>query len=716
MIAVSPNVANQASIRRLLRPKSVAIVGVSPTPTALGTAVLRNIIRAGYAGQVYLINPKHAQIEGRDCLKTVADLPHGVDCVVLAIPRAAVLDVVRACAAKGVGGVIIYSAGFAEAGEEGLAEQRELTRISRETGMVVEGPNCLGMVNYIDGAPLTFVEIPAKRLEDRKGIAIISQSGAMACVLTTGLQGRDLDISFSVSTGNEAASGVEDYLEHLLDDPQIPVIAMIVEQFRQPQRFLTLARRARQSGKRIVLLHPGRSSAARASAATHTGAMAGDYQVMRTKVAHEGVVAVERLETLIDVADIMMRSHILPSGGTVVMVESGAFKALTLDLCEAVNLDLPPMVGATASRLKETLPDFIPATNPLDMTAQALVDPTLYDRTLQVLVEDPSWGSIVMGIILSDQATCRLKLPPIIETIARLKPQKPVIFAALDEGADIPMAYKDAFRKLGVPFFDTTERALQAVAVLSSASQASASRASASRAGAEASPHTASSAMALPSGVIPEYRSKDVLKALGIAIPLGAMATTLEEAQAAALRIGFPVVLKAQSPDLSHKSDVGGVVLGLSDAQTLSDGWARLHGSIAAARPGLVLDGVLVEKMGARGVELIVGAKNDPEWGPVLLVGFGGVLAEALHDVRLLAPDLSESAIEDELYRLKTGVLLKGYRGSPPLDVKAAAAIVAKLGAFMLDNPSVAEVDVNPVILYPEGQGAIALDALIQVD
>lgn len=706
MIAADFNVANQSSIRRLLRPTSVAIVGVSPNPTALGTAVLRNIVRAGYAGQVYLINPKHAQIEGRDCLKTVEDLPHGVDCVVLAIPRVAVLDVVRACAARGVGGVIIYSAGFAEAGEEGLAEQRELTRISRETGMVVEGPNCLGMVNYIDGAPLTFVEIPAKRLEDRKGIAIISQSGAMACVLTTGLQGRDLDISFSVSTGNEAASGVEDYLEHLLDDPQIPVIAMIVEQFRQPQRFLGLARRARQLGKRIVLLHPGRSSAARASAATHTGAMAGDYQVMRVKVAHEGVVAVERLETLIDVADIMMRSQVLPSGGTVVMVESGAFKALTLDLCETVNLELPPMVGATASRLKETLPDFIPATNPLDMTAQALVDPTLYDRTLQVLVDDPSWGSIVMGIILSDQATCKLKLPPIIEAIARIKPQKPVIFAALDEGADIPMEYKDSFRALGIPFFDTTERALQAVAVLSSAGPE----------GARTAPQATAPAMSLPRGVIPEYRSKDVLKALGVAIPSSLMAVTLEDAQAAALQIGFPVVLKAQSPDLSHKSDVGGVVLGLSDAQSLADGWARLHGSIAAARPGLVLDGVLVEKMGARGTELIVGAKNDPEWGPVVLVGFGGVLAEALHDVRLLPPDLSESAIEEELYRLKTGVLLKGYRGSPALDVKAAAAIVAKLGAFMLANPSVAEVDINPVILYPEGQGAIALDALIQVD
>ena len=697
--------AAPSAIRRLLRPRSVAILGVSPTPTALGSAVLRNLDRAGYSGEINLINPKYAEIQGRPCLKSVEDLPDGVDCVVLAIPRTAVLDVLAACARKQVGGAIVFSAGFAEAGEAGRADQAEIARIARTYGMAIEGPNCLGMVNYVDGAPLTFVDIPERRPSGRPGMAILSQSGAMAAVLSVGIHGRGLELAYSVSTGNEAASGVEDYLEELIDDPQVPVVAMIVEQFRQPGRFLDLAERARRHGKRIVLLHPGRSGAARASAATHTGAMVGDYQVMRTKVAHAGVVVVDRLEILLDVAEIMMRCPVLPRGGAAVMTESGAFKAMTLDLCDEAGLDLPTVSDVTAAALRAVLPDFIPPTNPLDLTAQALVDPDLYSRTLSVLFGDESYGCVVMGIILSDPATCALKFPAILDAIGRLRPEKPLIFAGLDEGAEVPSAYIEQLRGFNVPFFPTAERALTAVACL-----------------AEAAARQDRSVLATPlapagltSGIIPEYRAKQILRTLDIAVPEGNLATTLEEAHAVARRVGYPVALKAQSPDLSHKSDAGGVVLHLATAEALTQGWERLHQAVAAACPGLTLDGVLVEAMGAKGTELIVGARNDPEWGTVLLIGLGGILAEALHDVRLLPPDLSQAAIVDELHQLKAGALLRGFRGSPPLDVEAAAAIVARLGAFMAANPDVAEVDINPVMLHSPGQGAVALDALISV-
>ena len=698
-----------SSVTRLLRPKSVAIVGVSPSPGALGSAVLRNLERAGYEGALYLVNPKHAEIAGRPCVASVEDLPDGVDCVVLAIPRAAVLDVVEACGRKKAGGVIIFSAGFAEAGEQGKADQARIAEIADAYGMVVEGPNCLGLVNYLDGAPLTFVDTPAQRFDAGKdsGVAIVSQSGAMACVLGVGLLARDLGVTFSVSTGNEAASGVEDYVEHLLDDPHTRVIAMIVEQFRHPARFLQLARRAAECGKRIVLLHPGRSEAARASAATHTGAMAGDYQVMRTVVAHAGVLLVDKLEALLDVTELVLRCPTAPKGGAVVMTESGAFKALTLDLCETVGLELPAVAAHTAEALRAVLPDFIPPSNPLDLTAQALVDPDLYNRTLAVLLDDARYGSIVLGIILTDPETCHLKFPPILSAIRNLRPGKPVVFAALDEGAEIPGEYVEQLRALGVPFYASAERALQALACWTQ-----------SEARHRGAPDTATPEMglkrSLASGaVVPEYQSKKILADMGVTVPAGGMASTLEEACAVAEQIGYPVVLKAQAGDLPHKSDVGGVVLGLADQAGLSVGWARLHHDVSAARPDLVLDGVLVEKMGPRGTELIVGARNDPEWGAVILVGFGGVLAEALRDVRLLPPDLSRAAIVDELYKLKTAALLRGFRGSAPLDVEAAADVVAKLGAFIRANPEVAEVDINPVVVYPHGEGAVALDALI---
>ena len=696
-----------ASLDRLLAPKSVAIVGASEKPGALGASVLANLLRQGYAGEIHLINPKRAEIGGRACLPSVEALPMGVDAAVLAIPRAAVLETVRALAARGVGAAIIFSAGFAEGGAEGLAEQQEIARIADAAGMVIEGPNCLGMVNFVDGIPLTFVELPGERLGDRAGLAIVSQSGAMAAVLGVTLLSRDIGLSYSISTGNEAASGVEDYVDHLVRDPATRVIAMIVEQFRKPARFLAAAEKARASGKPIVLLHPGRSSAARESAATHTGAMAGDYKVMAAKVMRAGVLLVDTLEELGDVAEILLRCPPMGGGGTAVIGESGAHKALTLDLAEAEGLALPAIGDDDSPALRAAMPDFVPVSNPLDVTAQGLVDPDLYRRLIAAMLGDDRFGSVLIGIIQTDPVTARLKFPTIIAAIEALKPVKPVIFAGLDEGAVVPADYVPALRALGVPYFPSSERVVRALARIAAWRDRDA---------------IVSSEAPLPaenllgqSGTIPEYRAKAILAPIGIPFPDGRLATTLDEATQAAAAIGYPVVLKAQSADLSHKSDAGGVIVGLADEAALAAGWARLAANIAEHRPGLILDGVLVEGMGARGLELIVGARNDPDWGPVVLVGFGGVQAEILQDVRLLTPDLTEAAIVAELGRLKSAALLHGFRGSPPLDVAAVAALVARIGRMLLAEPSIREIDLNPVVVYPAGQGAVALDALMLV-
>lgn len=691
------------ALDRLIRPRSVAILGASDKPSALGNQVLANLERHGFTGDIHLINPKRDLIAGRACLRSVADLPESVDAAVLAIPGGAVLDTIRALAARGVGAAVIFSAGFAEGGEEGLAAQRDVARIAAESGMVVEGPNCLGMTNYIDGIPLTFVQTPTERLNGRPGIGIVSQSGAMAVVLGTTLMSKELGISISVSTGNEAASGVEDYVEYLLDDPDTRAIAMIVEQFRKPARFLALADRARAAGKLIVLLHPGRSSAARDSAATHTGAMAGDYQVMRTKVERAGVVLVDSLEELGDVVDLAIRCGPMPAGGTAVLTESGAFKALSLDLCETLDLPLPAVSTETGAALRLGLPDFIPISNPMDLTAQALVDPDLYRRTMAPLLADATFGSIVLAIIQTDAATATLKFEPIIAAIEVLSLDKPVIFAGLDDGAAVQPEYITRLRKLGVPYFPSPDRAFRALARILNAGS-----------GNEQVPAGEPTTATLPhGGVIAEYRAKDMLAPLGIPFPQGGFATTLVEAQAVAARIGYPVVIKAQAQALSHKSDAGGVILNLADDAALADGWARLHANVAAHASDVTLDGVLVEAMGARGVELIIGARNDPDWGAVILVGFGGVQAEILQDVRLLSPDLSRDAIIAELRALKSGALFDGWRGAPALDVDAVADIIATLGQLLRGTPEIREIDLNPVVVYPTGQGAIALDALI---
>ncbi len=468
MIHLESSSATRPRLDRLLRPRSIALVGASSTPGSLGESVLLNLRNSEYSGDLYLVNPKRPVIHGYACLGSIAELPEGVDCAVLAIPGGAVLEAAQACAEKGIGSVIVFSAGFAESGEAGKAAQCELARIARENDMIVEGPNCLGMVNYIDAIPLTFVVTPPQAQSNSPGVAIISQSGALAAVIAVNMRHQGISLTYSISTGNEASQGVEDFLEHLIHDSSTRVMALVVEQFRRPKQFLALARRAREKGKFIVLLHPGSSNAARASAATHTGAMAGDYEVMRTLVKHAGVIQVENLEELVDVSQILFRVRELPCMGAAVFTESGAFKGLTLDLCERIGLELPSLSSSAEAALRKALPAFITPSNPLDLTAQGLVDPSLYRRTLPPVLEDQQFGSVVLAIILTDPKTTALKLPPILDAIKTLKPRKPVIFAALDEGAPFDVAGIQELRELGVPCFPSPERALRALARVTS--------------------------------------------------------------------------------------------------------------------------------------------------------------------------------------------------------------------------------------------------------
>ncbi len=710
-----------SGVERLLRPRSVAVIGASATPGALGTSVIANLERMHFAGDLYLINPNRDRIGDRACLRSVEELPGGVDVAVLAVPRAAVLGAVKSLSRRQVGAAIIFSAGFAEGGGSGLADQRELARISADTGLVIEGPNCLGLVNYVDGIALTFVETPAITLGARPGIGIVSQSGAMAAVIAVTLTAKHLGLSYSISTGNEAASGVEDYVEFLLEDAHTQVIALVVEQFRRPKRFLALARRARAVGKPLVLLHPGRSRAARDSAATHTGAMAGDHRLMRALVEREGVLVAATLEEFADILDVTLRCRTSPRGGAAVLTESGAFKALTLDMCEEIGLPLPVLTDESAPLLRAALPEFVPASNPVDLTAQGLVDPDLYRRALAALLDDERFGCLIFAVIQTDEKTCAIKFPPIIDAIRKLQPQKPVIFAGLDDGAAVPEAYIAQLRELQVPYFPSPERAYRALSRICAAQETRPVAAAQAGMGAATGDAAAAGRVDAPlprrqfpdGGTIAEYRAKEFLRPLGIPFPAGTLVTTLDAAASAAAQLGFPLVFKAQAADLPHKSDAGGVVLNIADANSIPEAWARLHANSARSRPNLVLDGVLVERMSRPGVELIIGGRNDPDWGPIVLAGFGGVQAEILKDVRLLAPDLGIDEIMGELHKLESAKLLGGYRGTPALDVPAVATIIARVGELLLADPGIKEIDLNPVIVYPHGEGAIALDALI---
>ena len=693
----------KARIGRLLNPRAIAIIGASDKPGSLGHSVIANLDRDGFDGEIYLVNPKRDRIGDRRCYPDVNALPGPVDVAIVAIPQPMVVDTIAALARSGAGAAIIYAAGFAEGGEEGLAQQREIQRLAREAGMVVEGPNCLGLVNFRDGIPLTFIQLPPAEAKGDGQVGIVSQSGAMAAVLATNLIAREVPLSCYISTGNEAESGVEDFLDYLIDDPETRVIAMMVEHFRNPRQFLASARRSAAMGKQIVLLHPGKSEAGRESAATHTGAMVGDYDTMRALVEQAGVVLVNGLEELGDVAQ-MLLCPTIPGKDVAVVTESGALKAMTLDLAEALAMPLPRLSDADSPGLRAALPPFVPVTNPMDITAQGLVDPGIYKRTIAALAEDDRIATILITVIQTDTHTSHIKFAAISEAIAELKTCKAIILTGVDEGGQVLKSDIARLRALGVPYYPTPERVLRALGTL-------AARREGSLFDANIEPITL--AGLARSAVIPEYRSKEALAPHGISFSPCRLAHDLVGARAAAADIGYPVVLKAQSADLAHKTEAGGVILGIADDAALDAAWQQLADNIATRRPGLVLDGVLVEKMARKGVEMIVGARVDHEWGPIIMAGFGGVAAELLHDVVLLPPDLPREEIIRALLGLRMAQLLTGFRGSAPVDIEAFASLIQNLGRVLLGTPEICEIDLNPVLLFPQGEGVVVLDALI---
>ena len=696
-------------IDRLLRPKSVAVVGASDRHGALGATLLNNLVQYEFAGDIYPVNPKREEIAGLKCYPTVNDIPEGVDCAVIAIPRPFVLQTVRDLAERGCGAVVIYSAGFSEAGEEGMRDQLELGEISRKYGMVIEGPNCLGCTNYVTRVPLTFVETNMQSPpKGARAVGIASQSGALAAVLATVLHPRGCYVSTSVSTGNEAASGVEDYVNWLVDDEDTHVIAMYVESLRRPAAFVEAAKRARAAGKPIVMLHPGKSSKAQESAATHTGAMAGDYALMKAKLGREGVIFADTLEELGDITEIALRCKSLPGANMAVLGESGALRGLAFDIAEDIGLDLIHLDDDNSPKLRALLPDFVPVSNPTDITALGLSEPEIYTKLLSALLDDDRIGSVVASIIQSDPITSKIKFPAIIKVLEDGTFTKPLVFAGVDEGATVPQEYIDGLRSVGIPWFPSTERAYRAIARLAELSKRDLTDNSLEP--------VVVPGLDAEKGVIPEYKAKELLGPLGISFPPSKFAATAEDAAAAAEEIGYPVVLKAQAAALGHKSDAGGVILKLDSAEAVKAAFDQMYKNVAAYDASITLDGVLVEKMGKMGMEMIVGAKGDPQWGPVVLVGFGGVTAEILKDVVLVTPDMSKDAVVEKLLGLKQAALLKGYRGSPELDVDALAALVVEMGRIMAGNPGIREIDLNPVIVHPKGEGVVALDALMLVE
>jgi acyl-CoA synthetase (NDP forming) len=688
------------SLDRLMRPESVAIVGASAEPGAISTAVLGNLSRCGYRGQIHLVSRRAKEIDGRACVGSIDDLPEGIDAAVLVVPQQGVVEAVAACGRRRIGGAVVFASGFAEVDDAGRAEQARLRDTARAGGVRLLGPNCIGFTNFADGVALTFETIAAEPIAGRPAVAAVAQSGALAGALRLALLAKGLGVSYAISTGNEADLSTEDFVGFLLDDPDTRAIALFVEQFRRPQEFMALADRARGLAKPIVLLHPGKSRRAKESAGTHTGALAGDHAVMTAVLRHKAVLPVDSIDDLIDAADVLTRVK-PPVGGAGIITNSGAVKGFALDYAEQIGLEVPVLAPATVAALKQALPPYASFENPVDVTAQVIKDIGIWTGAAAALLADPQIGSLAMLAAPGGPRQAMDKVHALLPAV--LASGKPAVVAALGDASPVPEALFTSFREQGVAVFRSPERAMRALALATEYGNRMRRLAARTPAPAEAVP-------APPHhGTLPEYVGKEYLAKLGIRTPMGKFVTTLDDARRAARGIGYPVVLKAQAARLMHKTEAGGVALNLADADALAAAWTRMQASVAEA--GVTPDGFLVEVMAPRGIDMIVGARRDPDWGPVLMVGLGGVFAETLHDVRLMPVDLDREAIMHEAGKLKGAALLGGLRGAPPADIAALAKIAACIASVIRTHPEIGEIEINPLAVYPHG--ALALDVLV---
>lgn len=697
-------------LSRVLRPRSIAIVGASADPRSFGGFVQGNLERFGWAGQLHLVSRSSTEINGRPCVNSVEALPEGIDLAVLAIPESGVLEAMQSLAARRCHSAVLFASGYAEAGEQGQARQQALERLAREAGMLLVGPNCMGFTNLADGVPLTFEPLEARPREQRPGVGVAAQSGFMAATMRDTLLARGVPVTTVFSTGNEAGVGVEDAVAHYLDDPQVRVVSLYAEQVRRPRLFLQLAARARAAGKPIVLLMPGRSARAREAAQSHTGALAGDHATAMALLKREAVVAVGSLDELMDTTAVLLRYPSPPAGGVAFMTGSGAMKNIALDFTDDLDLRLPALAPATAAHLASLLPAYAVAENPLDYTTIGVRQPGLIGELALAMLADEAIGSMVLTMPVGPTVAQQGKAEHIVPALARAP--KPTVLVLTGDESPVEPFFTEAIRASGVPLFRSADRALRALRHVAAYGE---SLQRATRATRETPPALPLPGEVPPNGIFPEYQGKRWLAQAGLPVPRGALATSADEAVRIATEIGWPVVLKAQASELPHKSDVGGVLVGLKDEDALRTGWQRLHDSVASHRPGLRLDGALVEAMGPRGLELVVGARRDADWGPVVLVGLGGVWIEALKDVRLLPADLAAPDIVAELQRLKAAAVLHGTRGEAGVDLGAIARVVAAVGARMRADPRIREIDINPLVAYPAGSPTpvLALDALV---
>ncbi|MGY1834432.1 acetate--CoA ligase family protein [Blastococcus sp. SYSU DS0510] len=701
----SPTDARPGGFGALLRPRGIALLGISGRTDNLMSRPLRYLVEHGYTGALYPVNPNYEELVGQKCYPTLADVPGPVDLVLVLVAADRVEDAIRQAAAVGASAAVVYASGFAEVGPEGLALQQRLAEVARETGVRVLGPNCQGFLYAPTGVVATFTAAADRPLTSDSGVAYVGQSGAVGGSVLDLATDMGLGLSFWASTGNQADLDLLEVSRELLEDPAIRVLMLYVEATDDGQAYAALARRARETGRHLVVLRSGRSSAGRRAVASHTGSMLGDDVAFVLTSEEHGVVLVHDIDELLSVAALLSTGKRSEGRRVAVVTTSGGAGSLAADQCEDLGLEMPELSADTQDRLRPLIPAFGALANPVDVTAQ------LFNRgahafgdVCRIVADDPSVDAIAVFVtMVVGDAGARLA-EDLVLTAAKLPVPLLVGWIA---GQELTTEGRRVLRDAGIPVFGSVGGVVRAAARMAPPAH---------RGAAPALPP----APEVPVARVRELLHADVvdgpelLRAIGIPQPAATLVTTPEAAREAVAALPGPGVLKLAAGDLAHKSEVGGVRVGVA-AEEAAGVFTEL---VEAARrhhvPGV--EGVQVQELIPPGTELILAATAGRDgFPPVVTVGLGGITTELYRDIASgLAPVTPEHAWS-MLRGLRAWPLLAGFRGAPPADVAAAVDAVVRLSqAAVAGGDRLAEFEVNPLIVGAQGGGATAVDVLVR--
>ncbi len=688
---------------RLLHPQSVAVIGASDDPLRIGGRPIAYMRSQGFAGRIMPVNPGRSTVQGLPAHPSVAALPETPDVAIVAVAAKAAVQVVADLAERGTAAAIVFSAGFAESGPDGEATQRAMVEAARRHGMRLLGPNSLGLVNPRNGFYGSFISSVELGMPRPGRVAIVSQSGAYGGHILAAATAAGIGLSACVMTGNEADITLGDVVRMMVEDADTDVIALYSEGIREAQGLVAALEAARRARKPVVMMKVGRSAVGSAAAQSHTASIAGNDVVVDAVLAELGVVRARTTEQMLDIARLATRRIYPRDNALGVITVSGGAGVIASDVAEDLGLPVPEMPARAQAELKALLP-FASPRNPVDVTAQFLNDFSLLGRFTETMVAEGGYPS-VLGFF-TYTAGAPSVAPRLREALKQVRERHPDRLFVLSVQAS-PAQVRE-YEDDGFCVFEDPSRAVVAIEAMGRFGRAFA------RAPALAAPDVP--VPALPAHTPSEAQAKQLLAAAGIASAPERSCATAEAALAAARDIGYPVVLKILSPDILHKSEIGGVLLDVANEASVRHGFATLVERAGRAVPQARIEGVLVAKQLQGGVECILGIHRDPVFGPMAMFGLGGIFVEVMKDVVFHRCPFGQDVAERLIRSIKGAPLLLGARGRPRADIAELARMMSRLSAFAVAaGPRLRSIDLNPVFAMPDGQGAFAADAVIEL-